>query len=193
MQQPLRQKKDKTAERRFQHSILVVTLVLCSALLLLPSAREVLQERGRLLVERPLGSPTITVDDSSFQTVSFQTLGAATLPDDQGWQSTTIPTEALELNGKPVSLQGYMIPLTFDGSRVTSFLLVKDQTTCCFGVGATMKDWVFVKMTRPTSSVMDVPLEVRGTFYASPDVVDGELLSLYRMSGEVVFRKDGHS
>lgn len=170
--------------------LLLVALILCSALLLLPSAREVLQERGRLLSERPLGSPSTTVDESGYQSVSFELLGGATLPDDQGWQSTTIPPEALEVNGKPVAVRGYMIPLTFDGSQVTSFLLVKDQATCCFGVGATMKDWVFVKMTQPTNSVMDIPLEVQGTFYASPDVVDGELLSLYRMSGETVIRKD---
>ena len=193
MQKPSRQKKDGTTGRRSRSSILLVTLLFYSALLLLPSAREVLQERGRLIAERPLGTPSLRIDDSIFQMISFQMLGTATLQDDEGWQNTTLPPDALELNGKPVSLQGYMIPLTFDGSQVTSFLLVKDQATCCFGVGATMKDWVFVKMTRPTDSVMDIPLEVRGTFYASPDVVDGELLSLYRMSGEFVVRKDEQS
>ena len=84
----------------------------------------------------------------------------------------------------------FMIPLTFQRTKVTSFLLVKDQASCCLGVGATMKDWVFVKMTHPTPSVMNIPLEVQGTFYASPDVVDGQLLILYRMSGESVVRKD---
>ena len=190
MKKPRRQKKSDISERRLQRSTLLLTLLFCLALLLLPSAREVLQERGRLPAERPLGASSATVDHSGVQVVSFEVLGAATLPDDEGWQSTTIPPEALELNGTPVALRGYMIPLTFEGSDVASFLLVKDQATCCFGVGATIKDWVFVKMTQPTPSVMDGPLEVQGTFYASPDVVDGQLLSLYRMSGESVVRKD---
>jgi hypothetical protein len=187
----LKSKKEEEASvARLQRSVLLVTLLLCSAPPFLPSARVALPERGRVLSERPLGSSSVTVQDSGVRAVTFEMLGAATLPDDQGWQNTTIPPEVLELSGTPVALQGYMIPLTFQRTKVTSFLLVKDQASCCLGVGATMKDWVFVKMTHPTPSVMNIPLEVQGTFYASPDVVDGQLLILYRMSGESVVRKD---
>ena len=179
-------------ELRVQRMVFIAATALCGALLLLPNARDKLRQRGQALSVRPLTDiPASAKEDyDGYLPITFERLGGVALPDENGWRSSTIPPEVAELNSRQVALVGFMIPLTFEGSQVKSFLLVKDQMMCCYGVTTTVKEWVFVKLEDPVESRMDTPIKVRGTLYTSPDIVDGELLSLYRMRGESVKEMD---
>lgn len=175
-------------ERRARRVALLFVFLFCSLLLIVSSTSETRSERARLLSQRPPGPSVATEPTSTYAAVSFELLGEAESTEGD-WKATIIPAEVEELDGKRVFLEGYMMPLTFQGDKVESFLLGKDRTTCCFGVSPSLKDWVFVRMERPVSSVLDSPIEVRGVFFASPDIEGGEVLSLYRMSCESVKRK----
>ena len=98
------------------------------------------------------------------------------------------PEEVLALDGRRVALEGYMQPLSFNGNKVTSFILSPYPPGCCFGGMPGLDEWV------------DVTVEGEGVGYIAYRVVRvtgelevGEALddwgyvsSLYRMQSDKV-------
>jgi len=84
-----------------------------------------------------------------------------------------IPRDAQALDGKKVYIKGYIYP-TADGVR--SFVLCRDNGTCCFGGQPKLNDMVEVKLKDPlrldyTSSLRGVG----GTFRVRPEKAAGTL------------------
>lgn len=52
------------------------------------------------------------------------------------------PESVQALHGKPVTIEGYVIPLALEEDRVTEFLLMRDLTECCMGGPPTWGHWV---------------------------------------------------
>ncbi|GMU84705.1 MAG: hypothetical protein AMXMBFR47_45740 [Planctomycetota bacterium] len=104
-------------------------------------------------------------------------------------KNAQIPKQILELNGKKVSVAGFMVPIEIKKDQAKSFLLVRNQMLCCFGVQIGFNEWIFVEMEgdRRATFVPDVLVWVYGTLDVGEDVQDGMVMSIYRMkAGEVV-------
>ncbi len=96
-----------------------------------------------------------------------------------------IPTEIRALSGKDVRITGFMIPVKLVNGLVTEFLLVKDQTSCCYGGAPNPNHWVMVKLAKGIKNVSDMPVHVYGRLEVGP-VFDTSnyLIAIYRLEGE---------
>jgi hypothetical protein len=96
-----------------------------------------------------------------------------------------IPASIRALDGRLVRLKGFMLPTRLEAGLTTEFLLMRDQSMCCFGVVPRINEWVSVRMegggVRP---LMDQPVTVFGTLHVGATFQNGMLLGLYQMEGE---------
>ncbi|MHC4938982.1 MAG: DUF3299 domain-containing protein [Planctomycetota bacterium] len=104
-------------------------------------------------------------------------------PDDPNPPKDQIPESILKLNGQKIAIRGFMMPVTQKEGRVTEFLLMKDQSACCFGVWPGMNEWIHVLMEEGQSAPMvwDIPTMVFGEFEVGEVYEKGILMSIYRM------------
>ena len=122
----------------------------------------------------------------AYQPVSWKQLSSFACPA----KATTIslPAEVQSLDGQPVRLSGYVVPLETNGTRIQSFLLVRDQMLCCFGKAPALNEWVFVEFPKGGGLELQVdkPFEVCGHFRAREEREKGVVMSLYRLQAEKV-------
>ena len=99
-----------------------------------------------------------------------------------------IPQPIKDLNGKKIALQGFMVPIDLKNGKSTKFLLVKDQSLCCFGRMPRMNEWVSVKMKPGKSArvIQDQPVTVFSSIDVGENIENGEVLSIYRVDSEDV-------
>ncbi len=104
------------------------------------------------------------------------------------------PKEILRLEGKEVSLVGYMIPGRIEkGGNVRDFMLVRDLLGCCFG-GAPMPDeWVDVIVAEDAKAEYRayMPMRVTGKLTLGGDQDEaGFALGVYRITATAVTAED---
>lgn len=141
------------------------------------------------------------VDEASYQTVSFQTLAGykyvepvpreGAKPEETEAQriKDQIPPDVKALNGKKVTVEGWMVPMQVDDDGgVQSFVLVKTQPECCFGDTQAMNEWIDVTMPagRKAEFNVDRPITVSGNLEVGEKMEDGFVLSIYRMTADRV-------
>jgi len=99
-----------------------------------------------------------------------------------------IPAPVKALTGKKVAVQGFMVPVKVEKGATKQFLLVKDQSLCCFGRMPRMNEWVSVKMAGDKSArfIGDQPITVFGTITVGEEYEKGEVLSIFRMEADDV-------
>lgn len=75
-----------------------------------------------------------------------------------------VPRELFCMDGQPVSLEGYMIPVQYQGDGVTEYLLVPHLAACCFGGTPAPDEWVHVLAPKgePAEYAAYEPIRVRG-------------------------------
>lgn len=96
-----------------------------------------------------------------------------------------IPRAIRELDGREVGVRGFMLPIRMEGGLVREFLLMRDQSMCCFGVIPKINEWVAVTMSgRGVRAMMDQPVTVFGTLRVGEVYEHGVLGGIYRMEGE---------
>jgi len=103
------------------------------------------------------------------------------------------PAAVSGLNGRPLRLSGYMMPVDMDGENVASFVLVRNQALCCFGRTPAMNEWVLVRFPagRSVAMNMDKPIAVEGNFEVGEQIEEGAVVSLYRMVAQRVEVEEG--
>lgn len=139
-------------------------------------------ERAALAVEAP--APTAK---DGFSPVTFSQLSDFVYQADMEGKLTpesSLPAEISQLDKTNVALSGFLVPIEFDGDKVSSLILVRNQLLCCFGEEPKLNEWVFVNADPPVDAVMEVPVTLFGKFYASPDREEGQIISLYRMEAQ---------
>ena len=99
---------------------------------------------------------------------------------------SSFPDEIAKLDKTKVAVSGYLMPIEFKGSKVSTLILVRNQLLCCFGEEPKLNEWVFVNVDPPVENTVDVPVTMYGTFYASPDREEGQIISLYRMQAQAM-------
>jgi hypothetical protein len=143
------------------------------------------------------GVPAIeTATDVEFPKVTFETLSSYyyAIPDmedvtqDKSKMKDQIPQPIKELNGKKVAVQGFMMPIKQEKGGVRTFLLVRDQSICCFGRTPRMNEWVSVKMNGDKTArfIGDQPVTVFGVLQVGEHIEKGVVLSVYRLDADDV-------
>jgi hypothetical protein len=98
-----------------------------------------------------------------------------------------IPEAIHRLNGRRSVITGFMVPLQLEEGRARRFVLVRNQSSCCYGVAPALNEYVLVTMdgvgTRP---VMDTPVRVTGKLRVGETYEEGMLVGLYQFQGESV-------
>lgn len=140
--------------------------------------------RASMVVEAP--DP---VARDGFLSVPFSTLSGFVYEADMEGHLTPeshLPDEIAKLDKTKVALSGFLVPIEFKADKVCSMILVRNQLLCCYGQDPKLNEWVFVNIDPPVESIMDVPVTLFGTLYASPDKEDDQVVSLYRMQAEAM-------
>jgi len=96
-----------------------------------------------------------------------------------------IPEGIQALNGKEVSLRGYMLPMNFHRGLATDFLILRNQSMCCYGIPPKITEWVNVRMIGTgVKPIMDQPVTVCGIFHVGDVRERGDVVGIYRLDAE---------
>jgi hypothetical protein len=147
--------------------------------------------------------PTATaVDGYSF--VGFDKLASYNfeVPDDAPVTNKTagpdkadeqIPSTVKAFNRQKVSIKGFMLPLKVEGNVVTEFLILKDQSMCCYGNVPKITEWVSVKTTgKGVKPIMDQPVNIEGTLHVGAMRENGYLVGIYQLDGDKLIETPGN-
>jgi hypothetical protein len=119
-------------------------------------------------------------------TVTFDLLGGF------NYNKDPMPEMIKALNGQRVAVTGFMLPTDFDSEKgtVKSFLLLRNQMGCCFGITPRINDFVDVEMRggRGAKYIMDIPITVVGKFEVGKKPL---VNSIYRIEAENFLVTDG--
>lgn len=115
--------------------------------------------------------------------LAFQSLGAFEYKD-----KMKLPEDVQRWNGKLVKAQGFMNP-TQQARDLTTFLLVKDRASCCFGKRPQINHYIEVKLKPGTTANWSSdPVTIQGVIKVD-DRWDGDWqLGLYWMEGAEVLK-----
>jgi hypothetical protein len=94
-----------------------------------------------------------------------------------------IPGGILELTGQEVAITGFVVPLEVERGRLKSFVLVRNQLLCCFGVIPQMNEWVHVTMEGRYRApfLLEIPVTAYGKLEVGETIRRGQVMSIYRM------------
>jgi hypothetical protein len=96
-----------------------------------------------------------------------------------------IPDGVKALDGKKVVIRGYMLPLKVEGDKASEFLIMRSQSTCCFGVTPKVNEIINVKTTgKGLTATMDQPLNVEGTLHVGTLRDNGYIIGIYTLDAE---------
>ncbi|MDB6121452.1 MAG: hypothetical protein JWQ71_445 [Pedosphaera sp.] len=96
-----------------------------------------------------------------------------------------IPANVKAFNQKKVSIKGFMLPLKVQDGSVTEFLIMKDQSMCCYGNVPKITEWVSVKTTgKGVKPIMDQAVSIQGTLHVGAMRENGYLVGIYQMDGD---------
>lgn len=98
-----------------------------------------------------------------------------------------VPPSLQALNGKPVNIAGYMIPLN-EAVDITEFMLIQYPFFgCCYSVPPEPNETVYVRLPKgKATEYINQPIRVTGTFKIDDTVTDGFVVSLYKIEGASV-------
>jgi hypothetical protein len=139
--------------------------------------------------------PILLSDNSDYPAVGFDKLASYHFEVDEmpytnqnasaDKANQQIPDTIKALNEKKISIKGFMLPLKVEGGVVTEFLIMKDQSMCCFGTVPKINEWVNVKTTGAgVKPIMDQPVSMLGTLHVGALRENGYLVGIYQMDGD---------
>jgi hypothetical protein len=105
--------------------------------------------------------------------------------------ATPLPDSIKALDGKKVSVPGFMLPLKVQEGRVTEFILLKNQMMCCYGRPPVVNEWIHVKISIGVKPAMDQTITIFGTLHVSEYKENAQLLGLYRLDGDKMEARTG--
>lgn len=122
-------------------------------------AEEVPNVKG--VQERRSSKSALAKGDINFDDLKFD------LAKDAPFDPSLITEELEQLDGRNVTLRGYILPSTlFSETNISQFVLVRDNQECCFGPGAALFDCVMIQMVEGnTTDFVTRPVTVAGRFF----------------------------
>ena len=101
--------------------------------------------------------------------------------------SAMIPERIRAADGKEVNVDGFMIPLEFNGKKVRKFILAMNQNTCCFGGNPQIHEFIIVSVAGAgVNDEMDIPLRVRGVLHVAVIRSQGKLSGIYQLDSQSI-------
>lgn len=102
------------------------------------------------------------LDDFEFEALMDSVVGRAA----EDAEPIDFPAEIKALDGKVVSLTGYMIPVDWQRTNVLKFMLVRDLLACCFGGAPQPDEWVDAELVQGAKAKYYpfVPVVAKGRF-----------------------------
>lgn len=103
-------------------------------------------------------------------------------------EKNVIPKEVRALDKKKIAIKGYMLPLRVEEGLITEFLVLRDQSACCFGAVPKINEWISVRMPegKGVKPVMDVPIYFFGKFKVGEVLENDYLVGIYEMDGDKI-------
>lgn len=101
----------------------------------------------------------------------------------------TIPANILALAGKKVEIYGNILPLDYDTSGTSTFILNASVDACGFGGVPRINEWVYVTMKpgqKARTYGAGYEILVRGTFSIAEEVEKGRVVGLYSIVADSV-------
>lgn len=96
-----------------------------------------------------------------------------------------IPPELKRLDGQQVTVRGYVLSLRNRRGRISDFLLLRDQGTCCFGEKAQINHYIRVKGREGIPhTASGGEITVSGVLHVGETYVGGYLTGLYNLDME---------
>jgi hypothetical protein len=96
-----------------------------------------------------------------------------------------IPASIKAFDGKKVRIEGYMLPTTLEKGKVTDFLLVASQISCCYGGPTQVHEFITVRVKgTAVKPNMDATIPVGGILRIGAIRENGQLVGVYRMEAE---------
>ena len=84
--------------------------------------------------------------------------------------------------GNRVEITGYLLPLKIEQGRTKEFLLMRDQSGCCYGKMPVANEYLVASASSAgIPATLDVPVTIRGTLRIAPLFVDGVLSQFYTL------------
>jgi hypothetical protein len=101
---------------------------------------------------------------------------------DEEFHRDMLTPEINDMQGRRISIRGYILP---NGTKQTGnrkFILVRDNQECCFGPGAALYDCVLVKLKEDHEVDFTVrPVTVEGIFQLKELKIGGRTMAIFRM------------
>lgn len=141
----------------------------------------------------PVGAPTVT--KSGYMFLDFWFLAgydynpAEAFDPSPRQAKNTIPANILALNGKKVEIYGNILPLDYDSSGTSTFILNASVDACGFGGVPRINEWVYVAMKpgqKAKTYGAGYEILVRGTFSIAEEVEKGRVVGLYSIVADSV-------
>lgn len=93
-----------------------------------------------------------------------------------------VPDSVRAFNEKSAAVTGFMLPVRVTDGLTSDFLLLRNQSACCYGKMPRVNEWVIVRMAgKGVKPVMDVPITALGTFHVGEIREDGHLVGIYQL------------
>jgi len=126
------------------------------------------------------------VDITELDNFAYYTPLPGEKPDPELLAKNSIPETVKNLNGSRVTLTGFIMPVSVDDDgNVEEFALNGSYDRCFYGAPSQINQWIHVKMQPGQYAPFShSPVTVSGTFEVGELIEDGEVVSLYRMTGD---------
>lgn len=107
------------------------------------------------------------------------------------YSDTVIPDSVLNLQGVPIEISGYMLPVDLnDDGAITLFFLLASLQTCCFGDNINYNEWIVVNVPDGTNVFeLDNLVTIRGAIEVRAEFEDGIFNGMYHTTTSEVFIK----
>jgi hypothetical protein len=98
-----------------------------------------------------------------------------------------IPPAVRSLDGAKVVIAGFLLPVKMNNGLAVEFLLLRNQSMCCYGVAPKINEWISVYVNgQGVKPVMDQPISVAGVLHVGPIMDNGSLAGIYRLDASEV-------
>jgi len=128
-----------------------------------------------------------------YQNITFALLAgfAPELADDAAHSTSPaelqIPASVQSLDGSKVVVEGFLLPVRMNNGLAVEFLLMRNQSMCCYGVPPKINEWITVQVAgQGVKPIMDQPIAVAGVLHVGPILENGALAGIYRLDADKI-------
>jgi hypothetical protein len=118
--------------------------------------------------------------------------GASAAPEETAARAAAqIPAEVRSLDGGKVVIAGFLLPVKMNNGLAVEFLLMRNQSMCCYGVPPKVNEWITVQLDgKGVKPAMDQPIAVAGVLHVGPIEENGCLAGIYRLDANKVIGQE---